>query len=110
MGEQVHKGGEGSPFLHQHLAGLGLCKQLIHPSLLCVKVLPVEGLKRKGQAGGAAHPGGPHHLDEEHMELETAGLWRSRPAGEMVQATCGQKAVCPEQTGWLAGGHRTTEA
>lgn len=31
-------------FLHQHLAGLGLCKQLVDPSLLCIKVLPVEGL------------------------------------------------------------------
>lgn len=31
-------------FLHLHLAGLGLCKQLVHSGLLCVKVLPVEGL------------------------------------------------------------------
>lgn len=45
----------GLPFLHSHLAGLGLCKQLVHPGLLGVKVLPVEGLKRERQAGVVPH-------------------------------------------------------
>ena len=52
MGEQGAKKVRvqvGSPFLHQHLAGLGLCKQLVHPGLLCVEVLPVEGLEREGK-------------------------------------------------------------
>lgn len=31
-------------FLYQHLGGLGLCKQLVHPGFLCVKVLPIERL------------------------------------------------------------------
>lgn len=54
-------GWEGSPFLHLHLAGLGLCKQLVHSGLLCVKVLPVEGLKREGQPA-VTHPGCAHFI------------------------------------------------
>lgn len=46
----------GLPFLHSHLAGLGLCKELVDPGLLSVKVFPVEGLKH-GQTGVVTRPG-----------------------------------------------------
>lgn len=41
-----------SPLLHQHLAGLGLCKELVHPGLLCVEVLPVKGLQGQSSCRG----------------------------------------------------------
>ena len=93
----------GSPFLHQHLARLGLCKQLVHPSLLCVKVLPVEGLERKGKA--ALTPFGQNTLrGQRWWDVEEPCL-----LGETAQAARGQNAFCPEPTGWLATGHRAPQ-
>ena len=99
-GQQVHEeGGWGrrthSPLLHQHLAGLGLCKELVHPGLLCVKVLPVKGLRGQSSCRGCpprlpSHP--PPREDVNSTGVGSGhgpGPWAAEPpeAGEDARET-----------------------
>ena len=89
-----------SPLLHQHLAGLGLCKELVHPGLLCVKVLPVKGLRRQSSCRGcppwlSAHP--PPREDVNSTGVGSGhgpGPWAAEPpeAGEGARETGGRQA------------------